>query len=106
MASFRNAGAAEPCASHEPDSRLLAVAGDPHVRGDPTRARPLEKRTQPANLSFISLGDSRFHLALQGQETLMQRDLFRSRFMAVIEGFVHRRRLRPNDLGRHSRSVA
>src|SRR5438874_2508015 len=34
---------------------LLAVAGDAHVRSDPTLARSLEKRTQPANLSFISL---------------------------------------------------
>jgi hypothetical protein len=87
---------AQPISAARP---LLAVAGDAHVRSDPTPARPLEKGTQPANLSFISLGASRFHLAPQGQEALMQGDLFRSRFMAVIEGFVHRRRLRGNDLG-------
>ena len=65
-------------------------AGDAHVRSDPALPRSVEQRTQALDLSFVPLRRGRFDLSEQGEEPLMQRNLFGPRFVTVIEGLGHR----------------
>jgi hypothetical protein len=65
----------------------LVTAADAQVHCEPPLPRPVEERTQPPDLGVVAFILCRFHLAKEGQESLMQRDFLCPRLVAVIERF-------------------